>query len=87
VCGVQSHADRRGAPRPAADVRGAGVRPRGERELLLAPRLHAALLRVARLRGGVRLGLQARPLPRGEDDYSETRVVCNRPHGSFIVWG
>lgn len=57
MCGVQSHADRRGTPRPVADVRGVGVRPRGERELLLASRLHAPLLRVARFCGSLRLGV------------------------------
>lgn len=67
VCGVQSHADRSGAPRAAADVRGVGVRPRGERTLLLASRLHASLLRVARLCRGLRLGVQTRPLPRGKE--------------------
>lgn len=67
MCGVQSHADRSGAPRPVADVRGVGVRPRGERKLLLAARLHAALLRVARLCSSLRLGLQTRPLPRGTE--------------------
>lgn len=41
------------------------MRPRGEGKLLLATRLHAALLRVARLCGGMRLGVQTRPLPRG----------------------
>lgn len=61
--GVQGHADSGGAARPAADVRGVGVRPRGEGQILLAPRLHAALLRVARFRSSLRLGLQTRSLP------------------------
>lgn len=64
MCGVQSHADRSGAPRPVADVRGVSVRPCGKRKLLLASRLHASLLRVARLRSSLRLGVQTRPLPR-----------------------
>ncbi len=67
VCGVQSHADRSGPPRAVADVRGAGVWPRGERKLLLAARLHASLLCIARLCSSLRLGVQTRPLPWGEE--------------------
>lgn len=64
--GVQGHADSSGYPLAPAHLRGAGVRPRGARHPLLAPGLHAALLRVARVRGGVRVGLQARPLSGGQ---------------------
>lgn len=71
MCGVQGHADSGGPPRPVADVRGVGVRPRGERELLLAARVHASLLRVTRLCSSLRLGVQTRPLPRGTEIKSE----------------
>lgn len=57
MCGVQGHADSGGAPRPAVDVRGAGVRSGSERKLLLASRLHATLLCVTRFRSSVRLGV------------------------------
>lgn len=76
VCGVQSHADRSGSPRAVADVRGVGVRPRGEGKLLLASRLHASLLRVARLCSSLCVGVQTRPLPRGE-----TSDVCEETLG------
>lgn len=57
MCGVQGHADSGGAPRPAVDVRGAGVRSGSKRKLLLASRLHATLLCVTRFRSSVRLGV------------------------------
>lgn len=59
MCGVQGHADRGGHPPAPADLRGAGVRAPGEGHPLLAAGLHAALLRFARVGGGVRVGLQA----------------------------
>ena len=65
MCGVQGHADCCGSARAAAHVRGAGVRPRGQRGLFLAARLHAPVLRLSRVRGRLRLGLQTRPLAGG----------------------
>lgn len=57
MCGVQGDADRGGHPLAAAAVRSAGVRQDRARQPLLAPGLHAALLRFPSVCGSLCLGL------------------------------
>lgn len=79
MCGVQSHADRCGTPCLVIDVRGVGMRPRDTGKLLLAPCVHATLLRLTSLCSSLCLGLQTRPLPRGKNKnfyYTLTRYEC-----------